>query len=244
MIGSRQSRAIRGNSVKPQKDKPKSVWNSLEIAKLIVASFTSLSVATVGAILSIQASNSSTERDKAARQQSVELARLTRIVNKRSEVWDMAAPLIDDLVQRERFDADMLSNYSDPDPNLFKQEPSNSDLAGDHNILRRADRLLSVNAPYFSQAFRDRWADFRDTADAFTSYVRLEPARIALFFKDVERARTGLENAARRDLALDPGTLLPAVDENTAPHPSPAATTGKWHALHQWWIELLRWPHR
>jgi hypothetical protein len=79
----------RSNATK--KDSP---WNSLEVAKILVSTSTTLAIFIVGWWLQSQQSELAVERQKAMATQALESARYTKFLEKRTELWDRMAPLL------------------------------------------------------------------------------------------------------------------------------------------------------
>jgi hypothetical protein len=75
----------------------KSVWNSLEVIKLVVSAGTALLVVVFGAILTFQNGRIADERNEAVRQQAILTARYSRVVDKRIALWDTLGPKLNEI---------------------------------------------------------------------------------------------------------------------------------------------------
>ncbi|MGO8061462.1 hypothetical protein ACC716_25070 [Rhizobium johnstonii] len=71
----------------------KSPWNSLEIAKLVVSTSTTLAIFIVGYFLQAQQTNLSRQRSIEDRDKATEIVRYTKFIDKRIELWDKIGPI-------------------------------------------------------------------------------------------------------------------------------------------------------
>ena len=109
------------------------LWNSLEIAKLIISTFTPLIVLIIG--LWISRSLKRLEPLQWTNQ---------KITEKRIEVFEELAPLLNDLLCYFNF----VGCWKDlTPPEVIK-------------LKRKMDRIVHVNAPLFSKEFLNRYYDF------------------------------------------------------------------------------------
>lgn len=72
---------------------PRSPWNSLEVAKLLVSTSTTVAIFVVGYLLQAQQTELNYSRTKSDREQANEVVKLTKLLDKRSELWDKLGPL-------------------------------------------------------------------------------------------------------------------------------------------------------
>jgi len=112
---------------------PAATWNSLEIAKLIVAALTPLLVAAIGLWIN-------------HRLKGIEYLQWTnqKLTEKRITVFEQLAPLLNDLLCYFTF----VGCWKDLTP---------PDMVG---RKRDMDRIVHVNAPLFSREFVNRYNDF------------------------------------------------------------------------------------
>jgi hypothetical protein len=94
-----------GDHSEPTGSKQCGPWNSLEVAKLIMSSATPIMIFVMGYALTKQSAeqaeareialrNDATARDVAARRETIRLARLSTLLQKRIEIWDRLGPLL------------------------------------------------------------------------------------------------------------------------------------------------------
>jgi hypothetical protein len=150
----------------------KSVWNSLEVAKLIVSTSSAIVVAIVGAMLTHQFSLQTQARDDALRAQSREIATWDRIFTKRSETWDKIAEPLTDVFNGEYRICLIYATHQNLNTKPSLKEINdlklwNEDLRGK---TRKIGRLFAASSPYFTKEISDSVSAF--VADSLVIYAR------------------------------------------------------------------------
>lgn len=137
----------------------KSPWNSLEIAKILVSVLTPIAIAIFGFTLSSQSANRATERESLERRQAIDLqeaeknqaietARYSKVVEKRAALWDNIGPKLNDIY--------VFSCYVGDWKNL-----------NSNDIIRRKrdiDKTFYTFRPYFSNNFVAAYGNFMKAA--------------------------------------------------------------------------------
>lgn len=123
--------------------KQSSVWNSLEVTKIIVAAATPLAIALLGIVVS---------------RANTEEARVSRALERRLNIWEGAGPK----VRQIRDQAALI--YRNSVPNLPEDQRAQTIGArGVEDIVRSVDETLEVR-PYFTPAVAQRYLDFSSCA--------------------------------------------------------------------------------
>lgn len=122
----------------------KSVWNWLEVTKLIVSTLTPLSILALTAIMTRRTAREAEKRQAAEREQAAESTRYRKVIEKRVELWDKIGPDINDIYAY----AMRVGNWN----NLRPEE-----IIG---IKRQCDKCFYSYKPFFSEAFSDAYLDF------------------------------------------------------------------------------------
>ncbi len=135
--------------------------------------------------------------DLAARAQTVELARYSRIIDKRADLWQRIAPLNEQIFQ------ELLARKMSVSP--FFPHDQRLDVVP---ILQSSEAAFAAERPYFSKAFAIRLGSFyRDVAD-LNLKASIDEAQWVAF----SRAHEELLQVAADELALRPGSLVPSTN--------------------------------
>lgn len=120
----------------PRVDAIKSPWNSLEIAKLLVSTSTTVAIFVVGYFLQAQQAELDHARSITDRDRATEIVRFTKFIDKRAELWDAIGPIYAKL-------------------NLLVTQPSISpeSLAEANRLVAQTNELVVTYQLFFSSEF-------------------------------------------------------------------------------------------
>lgn len=122
-----------------------SPWNSLEVAKLVVSTSTTVAIFVVGYVLQTQQTELAAEKEKAVVTQAIESAKYSKFLDKRTDLWDRMAPLIARM--------NWLMNNDE-------RTPANVDEV--RKLNREASELLVAYQLYFSANFVNAFEGYDD----------------------------------------------------------------------------------
>jgi hypothetical protein len=133
------------------------LWNSLEIAKLIVASLTAVSVAVLGYLLTQQAQRQRADTERVARIESVQSARQAQVAAKRSELWDELGARLSRI--HVAFNGEF-------------EFPNQPDFTVVHREIRESEALLAVYEVYFPESFNETVRNYLRQAEEGLRMIR------------------------------------------------------------------------
>ena len=128
--------------------RPRSPWNSLEVAKLAVGVLTPMSIALVSLSFTRDSNERTQAEAKAARDLAQQSAAYSRVVDKRVALWDKMAVPLNDIY-------------------AYMLQVGHWKTLNERDIIarkRQVDAILYANRPFFSQ-------DFVDAYDAYMKNV-------------------------------------------------------------------------
>ena len=132
----------------------RSPWNSLELAKLIMAATTPIALFAIGFIVTKQVDRQ--EKREAATEQAAaearsrDLARSSKIIDRRIEFWDKLAPKLSQL-----------------DRTIDRLLIGEGNVEEVETIFREIDDVFGLYRPYFSPGFAASYEQYRKTIRDF-----------------------------------------------------------------------------
>ena len=191
--------------------KKNTVWNSLELTKIVVGSATPLAIAILGIIFSVSAANQA----RLSREAEADQAKLTRALDRRLEVWNGVGPKIRQVRDQT---ANIYRNSAPRLPADQRRETIGAEAL--EALMQDVEGTLEVR-PFFTPAVMQRYLDFTDctkevlqaiTFNARGGELRVASPRLRSIWDQAAQRYRLLIDRVREELATEPpaGTGRPS----------------------------------